>query len=255
MSEGAESCLGCGHQLRVGALFCASCGLALGETEPLIAPTQEAPREDGWNALRPALSLFGALLAISFAAMLAYKVDADSPWIDVFASAAGAVVILGFAWRDKDAVTRVSSSPARLPPLLTLITLGVGTLLVQGYFALLSQLGVPFLRFTDNMLEAGWPAWTAYVSIAVYPAVFEEVAFRGVILGRIERVLGTTEAWLVQAAMFSVLHLMPLIFPSHFVLGIVFGWLRLRSGSLLPGMIAHGLWNAWVVWCELAERS
>ncbi len=33
-------------------------------------------------------------------------------------------------------------------------------------------------------------------------------------------------------------------FPHRFVSGLIFGWLRLRSGSLLPGMLAHFLHNA-----------
>lgn len=40
-------------------------------------------------------------------------------------------------------------------------------------------------------------------------------------------------------------------FHSHFLLGLWFGWLRLRTGSLYPGMLAPALWNAGVLAREL----
>lgn len=51
--------------------------------------------------------------------------------------------------------------------------------------------------------------------------------------------------------MFSILHLSPIIFPSHFLMGLALGFLRMRSKSLYPGMLLHGGWNAWVVSQEL----
>jgi membrane protease YdiL (CAAX protease family) len=47
------------------------------------------------------------------------------------------------------------------------------------------------------------------------------------------------------------MHLNPVIFPTHFVMGLIFGWLRMRTGSLLPGMILHASWNAAIILLEL----
>jgi membrane protease YdiL (CAAX protease family) len=35
------------------------------------------------------------------------------------------------------------------------------------------------------------------------------------------------------------------------VMGLVFGWLRVKSGSVYPGMLVHAAWNSWVIWSEL----
>lgn len=45
---------------------------------------------------------------------------------------------------------------------------------------------------------------------------------------------------------FGLLHCVTelLGFPHRFVAGIVFGWLRMRSGSLLPSIGAHAMNNA-----------
>jgi len=44
--------------------------------------------------------------------------------------------------------------------------------------------------------------------------------------------------------------LAPLAFPSHFLMGLCFGYLRTRSRSLYPGMLLHAAWNAFVLMAE-----
>jgi len=41
------------------------------------------------------------------------------------------------------------------------------------------------------------------------------------------------------------------IFPTHFAMGLIFRWLRMRTGSLLPGMVLHGSWSAVIILLEL----
>lgn len=256
MSEQAFVCARCTAALRSGAVFCPSCGLRAGETL-FSEPPQSLPpsaSEAGWRELRPALVLFAAMLAVSFTGMVAYKIN-KSPWNDVFMSVVTALLVTAFAVGDRQELRPLLGRfQRRLPPLGTVLVLATSIALVTGYFALLRKFGVPFLRHSDDMLKAGWPLWTVFVSVSVYPAIFEELAFRGIILTRLQKTLSATEAEIVQAAMFSVLHALPMIFPSHFVLGFLFGWLRVRSGSLYPSMLAHAAWNAWIVWSELAQQ-
>lgn len=58
------------------------------------------------------------------------------------------------------------------------------------------------------------------------PAVIEEIAFRGFIQSALERFVGAREAPFIQAALFSVLHLLPLMFIRHFLMGLCFGLMR-----------------------------
>src|SRR6185503_5812203 len=95
--------------------------------------------------------------------------------------------------------------------------------------------------------------WAMVLLTSVMPAIFEELAFRGVIQSSLERIFNARDAWLIQAALFSVLHLSPLAFPSHFLMGLVFGYMRMRSRSLYPGMLLHASWNALVVFQELPD--
>lgn len=84
------------------------------------------------------------------------------------------------------------------------------------------------------------------------PPLVEELAFRGCILDRLQRIMANRDANLLHAAMFSTLHCNPVILPSHFVIGLVLGWLRLRSGSL-PGIVLHAVWYASIATEELVR--
>jgi membrane protease YdiL (CAAX protease family) len=87
----------------------------------------------------------------------------------------------------------------------------------------------------------------------VLTPIAEELMFRGVIQQRLESLLGPTEALIVQAALFSALHLSVINLITHFAIGLALGWLFRKSGSLYPGMVLHGLWNMAVLGMELSS--
>ena len=73
---------------------------------------------------------------------------------------------------------------------------------------------------------------------AVLPGVCEECLFRGAIQGVLER-RGQWFAILLSAAFFGIFHLDPWrMLPAAF-LGCVFGWLTVRTQSILPAITAH----------------
>lgn len=39
----------------------------------------------------------------------------------------------------------------------------------------------------------------------------------------------------------------PAVLPSHFLMGLALGWLRLRTASLVPSMLVHAAWNLTVL--------
>lgn len=80
--------------------------------------------------------------------------------------------------------------------------------------------------------------------IALLPAACEELVMRGVLLPSIARSLGPWPANLVTAILFAAIHFDPLRFVFVLVLGVLLGLLRLRTGSLLPPVVAHATLNA-----------
>ncbi len=82
------------------------------------------------------------------------------------------------------------------------------------------------------------------LSIAVAGPLAEELMFRGVIQTRLERAMPVWAAVVLQAVLFGVTHGTPVQMAYAFLMGLVFGLLRSRTGSILPGLAAHAAFNA-----------
>lgn len=96
------------------------------------------------------------------------------------------------------------------------------------------------------IVERLGPAGAVFV-VAVTPAVVEEIAFRGLLQGRLLALLGSRMGWMLTAGVFALCHGATLGLPLQFGLGLYLGWLRERAGSLLPGMLTHFAYNAAIV--------
>jgi membrane protease YdiL (CAAX protease family) len=94
---------------------------------------------------------------------------------------------------------------------------------------------------------AAMPGFWLYVAgIVIAAPVLEELLFRGYLLGIALRLLPAVPAQLLVAAAFGAIHGAPYALPIG-VLGLFFGWLRARHGSLLPSMLAHAVHNGLTV--------
>ncbi len=82
--------------------------------------------------------------------------------------------------------------------------------------------------------------------IAVFPAIFEELIFRGLLLKGLKG-FGEPFAVLVCGALFALYHQNPAQTAYQFCCGAAFALVAVRSGSVLPTMLAHFLNNAWIL--------
>ena len=80
------------------------------------------------------------------------------------------------------------------------------------------------------------------VSMCVFPAVCEELLFRGAIASRLA-IAGKTSAVIVSALMFGLAHFSAEVFPYAFFAGIIFGSVYFQTGSVKYSMIAHFFCN------------
>lgn len=130
-----------------------------------------------------------------------------------------------------------------------LLVAGAGVMAALGWLALLRH---AFPDLPDGMRdlvgELGLPL--ALLVIAVSPAVLEEVIFRGLLQGRLLALLGLRNGMVATAAAFALCHGQPLVLPIHVGIGLYLGWLRLRSQSLWPCMLAHFAYNGSLVGLE-----
>ncbi len=98
--------------------------------------------------------------------------------------------------------------------------------------------------FQNVMLPESVPLWQLLLLVAVLPAVFEELAFRGILLHGLRARLGPVASCLAVGAVFGAFHVSLFrIAPTAF-LGVVLAAVVIRTGSIYPAMLWHFLNNA-----------
>jgi membrane protease YdiL (CAAX protease family) len=96
-------------------------------------------------------------------------------------------------------------------------------------------------EFFRQHLAAGSPREFVLLLLvaAVIPGICEEIAFRGLIHTGLRRSFGTNHAIIWGGAMFALLHLNPWNFIGLWSFGSLLGYLRERTGSVYPSIVAH----------------
>ncbi|MBC7856573.1 MAG: CPBP family intramembrane metalloprotease [Pirellulaceae bacterium] len=93
----------------------------------------------------------------------------------------------------------------------------------------------------------GTPAWQLVLLLALLPAVCEELAFRGFVLNGLRRSGHKWGAILVTSALFGVVHMLLQQSLSAFLIGIVIGYVAVKTNSIWPAMLFHFTHNSLAV--------
>jgi membrane protease YdiL (CAAX protease family) len=90
-----------------------------------------------------------------------------------------------------------------------------------------------------------------FISIAVIPAIAEELFFRGFLFTHIERSglsgLRPTTALIITSLIFGLGHFSPFNFPGLAAIGAVLGWMMITSGTIFISMFAHFVNNGMII--------
>ena len=84
------------------------------------------------------------------------------------------------------------------------------------------------------------------LAIAVLPAIFEEVIFRGLLLKGM-KCFGVIGAALINGVLFSIYHQNPAQTLYQFCCGFTFALVAIRAGSIFPTVLSHFINNALVI--------
>lgn len=83
-----------------------------------------------------------------------------------------------------------------------------------------------------------------YVTLGVLAPICEEILFRGFLYTALRRYWGILPSMLLSAALFAGIHLDAGGFLPLMTLGMLFAFTLEKTRSILPCMVAHGLWNS-----------
>lgn len=113
------------------------------------------------------------------------------------------------------------------------------------------------LHALEDLIRAGNPVEFAYAILvaAAGASISEEFVFRGILQNSLSGKIGPWRALIIATIVFGLLHTL-WRFPAAFILGLFLGFLYLRTGSLVPGLLSHFIINASsVILFNLAEHS
>ena len=220
------------------------------------------------------LATLACNVLISIALIVVFKLRRDAPttgfWVNLLGHLLMLIIIvpfvLGFLGRSRPYTAYLSEIRlTQLQPVLRLILLGISCSLI---LALSQVTGVLVYRLTQ-----GQPIDMSFVRSAFIlanelpprssswlfslPSMFEEVAFRGVILALFLRFYDQPKAVLFSALGFGAIHIFNLLNGREpvwvagqvvwaAILGLFYGYVTLKTGSLLPAMLVHYLGNLFV---------
>ena len=134
----------------------------------------------------------------------------------------------------------VVSALAALAGVLATLSLGsLWMLALEGMGARLVDVSLPVANSSGALI-------LLVLTSCMLPGVFEELLFRGFVLGAWER-RGTKYALVVSTMLFAGLHGSIAGLPTQILLGFAIGYLVINTESLYAGMIYHTVHNAALV--------
>ncbi len=116
---------------------------------------------------------------------------------------------------------------------------------VEPVAALLPDMPDHLKKALETMTDG--PLMASLLSVSVMAPLFEEWLCRGLVLRGLMKKMNPAWAIVISAAFFAVLHMNPWQAVPAFVLGLLFGYVYYRTGSLKLTMLMHCVNNTFSV--------
>ncbi|WP_167619216.1 CPBP family intramembrane glutamic endopeptidase [Maribellus sediminis] len=104
-----------------------------------------------------------------------------------------------------------------------------------------------FWELFNKIFEGDYGFMGIFLKVAVIAPIVEELIFRGLIFNGFRKNYNGFVAVVMSALLFSLFHLNPWQMPATFVLGLLLGWLMLRTNNILVAILGHSINNSLVL--------
>ncbi|MDD7317209.1 MAG: CPBP family intramembrane glutamic endopeptidase [Prevotella sp.] len=153
---------------------------------------------------------------------------------------ANIILLVIFLWRRFCPVSRNYMRSRPLKVGLWCVVASLGTILPSIWL----QEQLRFLPDLSQSMNGVFGSPLGYLAIVVLVPLCEEVVFRGaVIRSLLEWRNNRRMAVVISAVIFAVAHINPIQIPHAFLLGLLLGWVFVRTDSVIPGIVIHGMNN------------
>ena len=85
--------------------------------------------------------------------------------------------------------------------------------------------------------------FTLLLYVSILTPIVEEVVFRGFVLDLASERYSDWFSIFISALLFAIIHIEAVSVINAFIGGLIYGYVRIRTGSLWPSIILHFLWN------------
>lgn len=152
-------------------------------------------------------------------------------------------LLLFFPLRRKNPLREFQLQP--IPPLAAAGAVSIAPVLYGVVTLVLSLLPAAWMAdYAQASAALNDTGLLPFLSVALAAPVVEEVIFRGLIQSRLAHALPGWPAVVLSALLFALCHGQPVWMGYAFVLGMVLGIMAWRTGSILPSILTHIVFNA-----------
>ena len=162
----------------------------------------------------------------------------------IIVSVVFALVDLAFAYH-QPTVWRLVFKPINLFHLLWVVPVFAASAFVIYYFVdNMNSLFFDYDYLDYRFEDTSHPLLYSLIFMAVFPAVFEELAFRGFVFDAIEKISDYRFAIWGSSFLFALVHFSVLSFFWLVPFAIILARIRLRYSSIVFGIVAHFVHNS-----------
>ncbi len=237
-------CPNCGSKQVLDFKFCNRCG----SRNPSKA-RNERRREEKFLIN---MKFLAAYVTFSIIFLIAYGITEDSLQTLVIWTILFAILDLVFAFLQPKVWKLFIPKQVEIKPLILTLVLGVFSGLIISF--LMGNLNLILFEesYSDltAFLDSKFPLLFGILIIAIFPAIFEELAFRGFIFNNLKSLSGKKSAIWGSSFLFALVHFSLLSLFWLIPFGLILSYLRNKYSTLLYGILGHFTHNATTVLIE-----
>lgn len=175
------------------------------------------------------------------ATMIGFQTHDTTPMVNIVSTIAASVITIAlYGWRKW---APFNSRYLNTRPWFTLfwvicLTIGSSIPLTAALDATGWQMPDIYKQMFKGMMHNDM----GFIAVGVLVPIAEEMVFRGAILRRLLDLTGNEKRWIaivLSAALFGIIHGNMLQGVNAFAMGLMLGWMYVRTRSIVPGVVMH----------------
>ncbi len=239
MDTNNSHCPHCQSAISATDTFCGQCGKEITTSE------REFHREDVFVIIQPTLLYYFITLILLACYKFTNLFPRGSEGMTIITILDVLIVVAFWVQNYKEVRPLFSLSKINLKVMILTLLGAVAASLVVSLVASFINVAIRDDVFYNPYLfeDTPSPLLFATLFIAVQPAIFEEVAFRGFLFNNLKQINGGISAVYISSFMFGILHLQWISLIWLIPLGLAVALLRNKYETLWYGVIAHFTYN------------